>query len=488
MDVTYYNDSVRNYLVIRCGADSHPDGYQYRMISFNRIEGLLPCSVREVDGVSYLYYDITSLEPLSVLYADHRIKKEDVRRLLYDLAGTGKTLARYLLDFTRLVLSPDLIFYDFVTDRCVYLYYPEPGRDTSLAVLLKFLSRRAEPDESGEQDYLFLRLLDMAANPDFILKEQILDREYARSVEKSRDPGGSALREQDPLYADYYQTGAGSAGFGNVRGEQEMPGEGLEQGPPSAGTGRDNREKSPEGKMETAEAAPEKSGVTGTFFLSISFLLAAIGTELVTIYASLPDGAAAVLRYLLLGFLAAAVISAAYGTLVSFRKVRTNKTGMPSVQPADGRPLNQAVRDSDRVRVSPAAAAAPEQESFGRMYAPAGTTYDAGQSRERQQDPEPPYPPSLYGTQTAGNFRMQFTSFPCTLGSDPKYVQCVIPDPSVERMHARISQGEGGELLLTDLNSRCGTFLNGVRLRPNECLRLQRGDRIRFGNLSFVFR
>ncbi|MGN1023210.1 MAG: FHA domain-containing protein, partial [Lachnospiraceae bacterium] len=41
---------------------------------------------------------------------------------------------------------------------------------------------------------------------------------------------------------------------------------------------------------------------------------------------------------------------------------------------------------------------------------------------------------------------------------------------------------------LTDCGSRYGTFLNGVRLMPNESMTLQCNDQVRLGNLSFVFR
>ena len=85
-------------------------------------------------------------------------------------------------------------------------------------------------------------------------------------------------------------------------------------------------------------------------------------------------------------------------------------------------------------------------------------------------------------------FSVSLSSLPCTVGSDPGMADCVLQDPSVGRIHARISRGRGGEILLTDCSSRSGTFLNGVRLMPNESMALQRGDQVRFGNLSFVFR
>lgn len=41
--------------------------YQYCMISRGGIKGLLPCSLRYIDGEAYLYYDITSRQNIAQL-------------------------------------------------------------------------------------------------------------------------------------------------------------------------------------------------------------------------------------------------------------------------------------------------------------------------------------------------------------------------------------------------------------------------------------
>ena len=42
--------------------------YQYCMISRGGIKGLLPCSLRYIDGEAYLYYDITSRQNIAQLF------------------------------------------------------------------------------------------------------------------------------------------------------------------------------------------------------------------------------------------------------------------------------------------------------------------------------------------------------------------------------------------------------------------------------------
>jgi len=53
--------------------------------------------------------------------------------------------------------------------------------------------------------------------------------------------------------------------------------------------------------------------------------------------------------------------------------------------------------------------------------------------------------------------------------------------PNVSRMHAEICIGEGG-LLVRDLHSLNGTYLNGTRLEPGEFTNAVPGDSLRFAS------
>ena len=65
---------------------------------------------------------------------------------------------------------------------------------------------------------------------------------------------------------------------------------------------------------------------------------------------------------------------------------------------------------------------------------------------------------------------------PLQVGRDPR-CEVVIPDPTVSRQHARLAV-DGEELVVEDLGSSGGTYVNGVRVSRAE---LRRGDLVRLG-------
>ena len=63
-------------------------------------------------------------------------------------------------------------------------------------------------------------------------------------------------------------------------------------------------------------------------------------------------------------------------------------------------------------------------------------------------------------------------------------VDISIPDSRISRHHLRIIQ-EGGEVVIEDMGSTNGTFVNGERITST---RLRDGDRVTVGRTSVVYR
>ena len=102
--------------------------------------------------------------------------------------------------------------------------------------------------------------------------------------------------------------------------------------------------------------------------------------------------------------------------------------------------------------------------------------------------PETGRPAALYGTGTCRGEQISLADLPCVVGKMHDYVDQVLDDSSVSRMHARFSVDHEGKMTVRDLNSTNGTWLNGERLMPNESRVIKQGDHVRLGTMEFVYR
>jgi FHA domain/Cyclic nucleotide-binding domain len=66
-------------------------------------------------------------------------------------------------------------------------------------------------------------------------------------------------------------------------------------------------------------------------------------------------------------------------------------------------------------------------------------------------------------------------------------LQSFDPDKTLSRKHARVTRTADG-FHLKEEEGRNGTFVNGTRIGPGQRVRLEEGDRIRFGLVEVVFR
>ena len=89
--------------------------YTVRMLEKNQIEGLLPLSVRKMDGKIYLCYEITSKQPLTHLYETCTMKSAAMESLLYGISQVLERMRPHLLDGQARIFAPVYVFSDMNT-------------------------------------------------------------------------------------------------------------------------------------------------------------------------------------------------------------------------------------------------------------------------------------------------------------------------------------------------------------------------------------
>ena len=111
MDAEYRRDLQNSYLVLKMKEETE-NRYPLRMITENKISGLLPCSFRRMNGDVLFYYDITSKISLAERCQCRKMTGEDFLVLICSLIRVLSAMEEYLLDGNSLCLNMEYIFLD----------------------------------------------------------------------------------------------------------------------------------------------------------------------------------------------------------------------------------------------------------------------------------------------------------------------------------------------------------------------------------------
>lgn len=444
MKVTYYKDTMRSYMIIPCPPEAGTTGYQYRMLEMNRIEGILPCGLRHIDGESFLYYETTGKQSLSALYEGRGIPGAELFRLLEALSDMSGTLSEYLLDEQHLVLTADQIFYDLSSGKYSFTYYPG---EVIRPDVFRFLADGIDGADKSAAAAAY-RLCAAAGGDRQALRESVREavsqkntpKPWEIETETSSERHTQETKHEDFDRPDRYTTKAGTEA---------------------------DTEPSKSRDPDRSIGSFGKKQLVFRILLILLLLSGAGGLIAVQllVYISQRERRLCIAGSILLLVSACLIIAETVLRVRESRRMRREEewSRNPSYLESDEKDLPvfgsgkvEEYRLSDEeagntVRFS-------EQETIGRLY-----------GRDRGS-------------------RIDLRTLPTTVGKAQAYVDVVLPDPSVSRVHARIYKGEEGCIEIRDLDSTNGTFINGTRLEPNEKRRVQRGDEVRFGNMEYEYR
>lgn len=428
LDVKYYKDYRHNYLIIKDNNSMSENVYQRKMVTENRIKGLLVSQERYINGDILLYYEITSKQSLFSVYGGKRMGMDDLRRLLVQLKIVNDMLQKYLLDGKSLLLMPEYIFQNIETGEYSFLYYPNAEED-SLPGLMDFLISRVDNEDMEAVETVY-KLADLVSREQFVLDE---------ALKWFQEDGEGETRESNEENWD--QT-------------RESPNDFWQE---------EQRGKIEKETLEMQREAPKenKSKKIIARFVSVW------GVCLVCVGALVYVGYFYELSYeeeiyMTGGWIATAAFMAgsagwALYTLFFQRKQPQKQKAQEEIQS-----YAPAYESSTQT---------PASDIGNTVYIPWTENCEN----------------KLYCLDRKKKCHIDLGSLPLTVGKLAGAVDMVLDESSVSRMHAKFSR-EGNKIYITDLNSTNGTFKNGMRLTPNASERIEPGDEIRLGKLKFIYR
>lgn len=536
MEVSYQRDLNHNYMIVENPGISGGE-YTVRMLEQNQIQGLLPVSVRKMDGKTYLYYEITSRQALSSIYETRKMGKRDMEQLLCGIREVLERIVPYLLDGSDLLFYPEYLYADVDSGQVWLCYLPGAkaltGRsgEGSFHALAEFLLKRLDHGDRDAVD-LGYELFAQVSQDNYSLSEVLKDvvrlkRENSQIRRQNGDgrPAGEAMgqlagRERGRESWERLPEGeAGRAAMERLSGREigredwaigdQGPGE-LEKIRKEGGrkhNGKSTGKRCSEGKaggkgrkekkgLEAGGLGRGPAGKTRGRWSKKNVALCVLAVALLmTAFAGIVYFGRLDLTQT--GGLAFACLAVVWGiySVVSGKGEKKRKIWPEEDEEDEEEAYLEALMSEEYPgeedesgyrwggKKSAQAGGFASSGSFGGLGGGCGspqpggeTTYLAEPELRRQfrlMSQEPEKYPDL-----------EVRTESAVLGKKKDQVDIFIAADAVSRMHARLERSQDCAFV-TDLNSMNGTFVNGERLKPNEKRPLYQGDRVSFANLHY---
>lgn len=431
MNISFKKDINKSYMVIEKVREFSDNNYMIKMLSENRITGLLPIGYENINGQYNLLYDISSRQAFSKIFETQKLSFRQIRALIFSMKGLLRSLDEYLLDENNIILKQECIFADPEGEIYEYCYYPYYGGNLVLEIRELFTKMLSEVDYDDENAVrLIYEIHSEVQNENFtidnlmtVCQNVIEDKRFSVPQTDRREFLEPAGRSREPFPM---QTGIE---------EFQLQPEAL------------SFEDAP-GPAEDAYQPEEEQ----PFFERVRMYFK--GNGFMDFLEDLNNG-------------------------VFMEKVRhcgsVPKTP-PAFVPAEGVPP----------------AAKPEFEyvdlenDFSDIFAEdnlyvgnsrAGTVLLKQNERDNHV---------LVGRKSQQGVQFEISGLPFTIGKNADKSNACLQEPTVSRLHARI-YGEGNVYYIEDLNSTNGTYLNEQRLSAYTKTPIEEGDILRFAAEEFCF-
>ncbi len=442
----FENDSSHSYLVLKLNNDIKLFNHQTEIICQNPNSAFLPFHIRrENDNVS-IYYDITSKISLLQYLERKALNKKELLDLLKSIVKGLIMHSNYLLDLSSYVIDPNLIYVNPASAEISFVYIPTPGHRDTMKVLGTFIKD----------------IVVNAANIDYSENDN-----YIQRLLNCLKTGLSSLADFNRLLTDL-KDNSGLYSFKETV-ENEEPQINREQTVSISTPVSDGSADKRIGK------SVKKIKMQGLVIFQIFVVITVVSACLFMASKKIGD------RMSIAGVL---IIAAAADVLITKRM-------LPKAGVRDERCSEQQRNTFMRRGVSPEQGAPLGEGASSGKGIPSGgfQTPDILRASDTVIVPDNPSDnyPYLEGIGDNRAEKIIISKNKFIIGRLDSMADYVMKGNTIGKLHAEIFLAEGS-YHIRDLNSKNGTYINGVRIPSNKEWAIKSNDRIKFSDLEYIFR
>ena len=432
-EYSYDNNAAGSFLVIKLDSESMLLKHQVEILCQNPNSAFVSFHVRRENENTFIYYNITSKISLSHYIERKSLNRAGLLDLLRSIAKNLMLSGNYLLDLSGFIIHPDYIFINPATAEASLLYVPVSCNRNVTEILRSFfwdiVVNSSNADDNARDNYM-QRILNYLKSDTFSLID------FNRLIVDLRNSG------------ELYEYGRGSF-------NQEAS---VDISIPSS--------RSP--KEKVYEEAGKSSNIRSIMLLQPIFLIAAAAACLFLISREMGD---------IVSIAGVVIISAALDILVINRisGSRGKRAATDDFQPIAQDKAKRSAGRHDKVLKS--------------KYKPVLSSPDVVKACDTVCISEVPKDCRPYLESIGPNRveRVIINKDSFIIGRLGSMADHIIQGSTIGKLHAEITFNEG-LYYIRDLNSKNGTFVNGVKIPSNREYGIKDNDRIRFSNYEYVFR
>jgi len=149
--------------------------YQYCILNRGGIKGLLSCSLRYINGLAYLYYDISSKQNIAQLFENRVITREWLRDFIWSYRQIQQELDRFLLDEHNVIWYPEQVFLDLDDRTFSFMYIPYYKQENGFGELVDFWVEHIDYEDEALVEFVYRVYDQLEKNGEVYLQGQIFE-------------------------------------------------------------------------------------------------------------------------------------------------------------------------------------------------------------------------------------------------------------------------------------------------------------------------
>lgn len=188
--IEFINDLRCNYLTLPY--EGEENDFALRMLTENVAEGFLKMELRRMDGRAYLYYNISGMQSMEIIYMEKVMDKKAFQAFMWQLHDAIEQSRELFLPGDGICLEPSALFWNLGEEKWEFVYMPgREGEDVEKERehFAEFLVEKTDYSDRELTDAVYRFYEEVCAGrmyPESFLDEE---REKAREKEAERETG-----------------------------------------------------------------------------------------------------------------------------------------------------------------------------------------------------------------------------------------------------------------------------------------------------------